>query len=174
VSVLTSRKASYILSRSDASRSRSRNPRYTWRSSSSRGCGRDMETAYRQRQCKPSAVLACMSINATQRMASNLTSQVRTIATVTKAVARGDLSQKIDVDVQGEMLELKQTVNSMVDQVRTPCCQSLLFLKSYSFVPSLPKSREWHLKSGPRAFSEGKHVLMTLKEPGRISQIMST
>ncbi len=50
-------------------------------------------------------------------MASNLTSQVRTIATVTKAVARGDLSQKIDVDVQGEMLELKQTVNSMVDQV---------------------------------------------------------
>ena len=71
-----------------------------------------------------------MSINATQRMASNLTSQVRTIATVTKAVARGDLSQKIDVDVQGEMLELKQTVNSMVDQVRTPGCQSSLFLKS--------------------------------------------
>jgi HAMP domain-containing protein len=51
-------------------------------------------------------------------MASNLTTQVRTIARVTKAVASGDLSHKVDVDVQGEMLDLKQTVNSMVEQVR--------------------------------------------------------
>jgi osomolarity two-component system sensor histidine kinase NIK1 len=52
-----------------------------------------------------------------QRMASNLTNQVRSIASVTKAVARGDLSKTVDVDVQGEMAELKSTVNSMVEQV---------------------------------------------------------
>jgi len=51
-------------------------------------------------------------------MAFNLTVQVRSIASVTKAVAAGDLSQIVDVDVQGEMLDLKKTVNSMVEQVR--------------------------------------------------------
>ncbi|HEX8213541.1 MAG TPA: HAMP domain-containing protein [Longimicrobium sp.] len=50
-------------------------------------------------------------------MASNLTNQVRNIADVTTAVARGDLSQKITVDVKGEMLQLKNTVNTMVDQL---------------------------------------------------------
>ena len=50
-------------------------------------------------------------------MASNLTAQVRNIAQVTTAVARGDLSRKITVDVKGEILELKQTVNTMVDQL---------------------------------------------------------
>ena len=50
-------------------------------------------------------------------MASNLTNQVRSISEVTKAVARGDLTKKVDVDVQGEMLDLKETVNSMVDQL---------------------------------------------------------
>ncbi|MEU9099259.1 HAMP domain-containing protein [Streptomyces sp. NPDC048361] len=50
-------------------------------------------------------------------MAGNLTSQVRQIAQVTTAVARGDLSQKIDVDARGEMLELKNTINTMVDQL---------------------------------------------------------
>src|ERR1700748_98724 len=52
-------------------------------------------------------------------MAGNLTSQVRNIADVTKAVAAGDLSQKITVDVRGEILELKNTVNTMVDQLRS-------------------------------------------------------
>ena len=52
-------------------------------------------------------------------MALNLTNQVRSIALVTKAVAAGDLSQTVDVDVQGEMLDLKVTVNSMVEQLRT-------------------------------------------------------
>jgi HAMP domain-containing protein/signal transduction histidine kinase/CheY-like chemotaxis protein len=52
-------------------------------------------------------------------MAGNLTSQVRNIADVTKAVAAGDLSQKITVDVMGEILELKNTVNTMVDQLRS-------------------------------------------------------
>src|SRR5207237_1446282 len=50
-------------------------------------------------------------------MASNLTSQVRNIAQVTTAVAQGDLSQKITVDVRGEILELKDTINTMVDQL---------------------------------------------------------
>jgi HAMP domain-containing protein len=50
-------------------------------------------------------------------MASSLTSQVRDIAQVTTAVAQGDLSQKITVDVEGEMLELKKTINTMVDQL---------------------------------------------------------
>src|SRR6187402_558414 len=51
-------------------------------------------------------------------MASNLTGQVRNIAAVTTAVARGDLSKKITVDVKGEILELKNTINVMVDQLR--------------------------------------------------------
>ncbi|ALG15208.1 histidine kinase [Kibdelosporangium phytohabitans] len=54
------------------------------------------------------------SVNA---MAGNLTTQVRDIAQVATAVARGDLSQKIDVDARGEILELKETVNTMVDQL---------------------------------------------------------
>ncbi len=54
------------------------------------------------------------SVNA---MATNLTGQVRNIAQVTTAVARGDLSRKITVDVSGEILELKETINTMVDQL---------------------------------------------------------
>jgi HAMP domain-containing protein/CheY-like chemotaxis protein/signal transduction histidine kinase len=56
------------------------------------------------------------SVNA---MASNLTSQVRNIADVTIAVANGDLSRKITVDVKGEILQLKDTINTMVDQLRS-------------------------------------------------------
>src|SRR6201984_2090394 len=52
-------------------------------------------------------------------MAGNLTAQVRNIATVTTAVATGDLTKKITVDVKGEFLELKDTVNVMVDQLRS-------------------------------------------------------
>src|SRR5437868_4909213 len=50
-------------------------------------------------------------------MAGNLTEQVRNIAEVTTAVANGDLSRKITVDVRGEILELKETINVMVDQL---------------------------------------------------------
>lgn len=50
-------------------------------------------------------------------MASNLTNQVRSISEVTKAVAHGNLSKIVDVDVQGEMLVLKETVNMMVAQL---------------------------------------------------------
>src|SRR2546421_9242422 len=52
-------------------------------------------------------------------MAGNLTAEVRNIAEVTKAVARGDLSKKIAVDVKGEILELKNTINIMVDQLNS-------------------------------------------------------
>lgn len=50
-------------------------------------------------------------------MADNLTNQVRDIAQVSKSVARGDLTKKVTVEVRGEMLELKDTINTMVDQV---------------------------------------------------------
>src|SRR5258708_1915663 len=50
-------------------------------------------------------------------MAGNLTNQVRNIADVTKAVASGDLAKKITVDVKGEILNLKNTINTMVDQL---------------------------------------------------------
>src|ERR1700760_1987593 len=56
------------------------------------------------------------SVNA---MATNLTGQVRNIAEVTTAVAGGDLSRKITVDVKGEILELKNTINTMVDQLNS-------------------------------------------------------
>src|SRR5205807_837405 len=52
-------------------------------------------------------------------MAGNLTAQVRNIEDVATAVARGDLSRKITVDVRGEILELKDTINTMVDQLRS-------------------------------------------------------
>src|SRR5207245_5519732 len=52
-------------------------------------------------------------------MAGNLTGQVRNIAEVTTAVANGDLSKKITVDVRGEILELKDTINTMVDQLHS-------------------------------------------------------
>ena len=53
------------------------------------------------------------------QLADNLTGQVRNIAEVTTAVARGDLSKKITVDVKGEILELKDTINTMVDQLNS-------------------------------------------------------
>ena len=57
--------------------------------------------------------------NYSQKIANNLTDQVRSISEVTKAVALGDLGKTVEVDVQGEMLDLKMTVNSMVAQLST-------------------------------------------------------
>jgi osomolarity two-component system sensor histidine kinase NIK1 len=62
----------------------------------------------------PVLISALMQVN---RMCDNLTTQVRTIARVTTAVAAGDLTQKVDIPVQGEMAKLKDTVNSMVEQL---------------------------------------------------------
>src|SRR5690606_9198516 len=53
------------------------------------------------------------------QMSSNLTSQVRNIAEVTKAVASGDLSKTVVIDVKGEMMDLKNTINTMVDQLNS-------------------------------------------------------
>ena len=68
-------------------------------------------------------------------MAGNLTSQVRNIADVTTAVANGDLSRKITVEAAGEILELKDTINTMVDQNQR--------------IPH-PKARALHAKSDPK------------------------
>lgn len=54
-------------------------------------------------------------------MAANLTNQVRDIAQVSKSVARGNLTKKVTVEVKGEMLDLKNTINTMVDQVIVYC-----------------------------------------------------
>jgi len=69
-------------------------------------------------------------------MAGNLTAQVRNIAEVATAVARGDLSRKITVDVKGEILELKNTLNTMVDQrnkQKTYRGQKYLRLPAYKY-----------------------------------------
>src|SRR5207253_2349195 len=65
-------------------------------------------------------------------LASNLTNQVRNIAKVTTAVANGDLSQKITVDARGEILELKNTINVMVDQLRSFAAEVNLVAKECS------------------------------------------
>ena len=61
-------------------------------------------------------------------LAGNLTSQVRSIAKVTKAVALGDLSKQIEVDAQGEILDLKNTVNGMVIRLRALAAEVRLSL----------------------------------------------
>src|SRR5213596_4349752 len=81
-------------------------------------------------------------------MAENLTGQVRNIALVTTAVAQGDLSQKITVDAQGEILDLKSTVNTMVDQ-----------LSSFADRPCRPRGR--HGRSAGRP-GEGPRCLRHL------------
>jgi HAMP domain-containing protein len=89
------------------------------------------------------------SVNA---MGTNLTAQVRNIAEVTTAVARGDLSRKITVDVKGEILELKNTINTMVDQL----------------MPLPRRSHESPAKSAPRASSVGRRRFQASPGLGRI------
>ena len=92
-------------------------------------------------------------------MATNLTDQVRNIAQVTTAVANGDLTQKITVDAKGEMLELKNTINTMVDQLgRSPT-----------------RSRASRARSAPRASSAARPrcrgVVRHLARPDRERQL---
>ncbi len=82
-------------------------------------------------------------------MASNLTAQVRNIAEVTTAVANGDLSKKITVDVRGEILELKDTINTMVDQLNA-------------------FAGEWRARSAPKASSAARRWCAASPAPGRI------
>src|SRR5207245_78228 len=89
-------------------------------------------------------------------MAANLTAQVRNIAAVTTAVADGDLSKKITVDVRGEILQLKETINTMVDQLRSLAPKGTrLSLHGAPRVAARPTSRAW-------------------PEPGRTSPTAST
>ncbi len=93
-------------------------------------------------------------------MASNLTGQVRNIAEVTTAVAKGDLSRKITVDVKGEILELKNTINTMVDQLNG-------FQRR--------KSRAWRARSVPKASSGAeRRCPESRRAPGRTSPTTST
>ncbi len=92
------------------------------------------------------------------QMAGNLTAQVRNIAEVTIAVASGDLSKKITVDVRGEILQLKEAINTMVDQLR-------------SFAAEGPGSRA---RSAPRASSAAKRWCQGSQGRGRISPTRST
>ena len=85
-------------------------------------------------------------------MASNLTGQVRNIADVATAVANGDLSKKITVDVKGEILELKNTLNTMVDQLNG----------------SPRKSAAWRAKSAPKASSAARRRCAASPARGRI------
>ena len=79
-------------------------------------------------------------------MASNLTAQVRNIAEVTTAVANGDLSKKITVNVAGEILELKNTINTMVDQLNSFASEvtrvALKWVRKENWVDR-QKCREW-------------------------------
>ena len=96
------RSAQRLRLRSHARRPRSRYRRQAWRTG---------ERAWRRRRTWKDLT---DNVNS---MAGNLTAQVRNIAEVTTAVANGDLSKKITVDVSGEILQLKETINTMVDQL---------------------------------------------------------
>ncbi len=85
-------------------------------------------------------------------LAGNLTDQVRNIAKVTTAVANGDLSQKITVSVKGEILELKNTINTMVDQLNS--------LRR-------ARSRASRARSAPKASSAGRRRCRASAAPGR-------
>jgi HAMP domain-containing protein len=91
-------------------------------------------------------------------MASNLTGQVRNIAEVATAVARGDLSRKVTVDVKGEILELKNTINTMVDQLN-------------AFASKSAASRA---RSAPKASSADRPQCPASRAPGRTSPTTST
>jgi HAMP domain-containing protein len=88
-------------------------------------------------------------------MAGNLTAQVRNIAEVTIAVADGDLSKKITVDVRGEILQLKEAINTMVDQLR-------------SFASEVPA---WPARWEPTAASAVRPSSRAWPARGRISPI---
>jgi HAMP domain-containing protein len=76
-------------------------------------------------------------------MASNLTGQVRNIAEVTIAVANGDLSKKITVDVRGEILQLKEAINTMVDQLRSFASEVTRVAREVGTEGKLGGKRSW-------------------------------
>src|SRR4051812_49452071 len=101
-------------------------------------------------------------------MAGNLTAQVRNIADVAIAVANGDLSKKITVDVRGEILQLKETLNTMVDQLRAFASEVTRVarevgtdgkLGGQAFVPGVAGAWEEHIHSVEKKTGEhSNHV----------------
>ena len=94
-------------------------------------------------------------------MASNLTGQVRNIAEVATAVASGDLSRKITVDVRGEILQLKEAINTMVDQLRS-------FASEVTRVPAKSEPTEnLAVRRSCPAWPEPGRILPTRERHGR-------
>lgn len=111
-------------------------------------------------------------------MASNLTNQVREIADVTTAVANGDLSRKILVHAQGEILELQQTINTMVDQLRTFATEVTRVSREVGVEGILGGQAE--IREVRTCFTCAKCIVNSFnintfrsKEPGESSQTMS-
>lgn len=107
--------------------------------------------------------------NVVNRLAANLTNQVRSIAKVTKAVARGDLSETITVVASGEIAELATTVNGMVRQRRLG---RQLTRRCIVYGCWQTKSVEYHLKSVLKENLVVRHTFQTWKAYGKISQLM--
>jgi HAMP domain-containing protein len=109
-------------------------------------------------------------------MAKNLTDQVRSIAQVTSAVAQGDLTRYIDVEAQGEILTLKQTVNDMVGppfprlRFHTEEVRGGNRLPNFQFLR--PKSLEWPSKSVPMASSAVAPMFRMSRAPGSCLRTM--
>ena len=102
-------------------------------------------------------------------MAGNLTSQVRNIADVTKAVAAGDLSKKITVDVKGEILELKNTVNTMVDQLRSFAAEVTRVAREVGTEGKLGGQAEVPGASGTwKGLTAGSYTHLTLPTTSRV------
>ncbi len=99
-------------------------------------------------------------------MASNLTAQVRNIAEVTIAVANGDLSKKITVDVRGEILQLKEAINTMVDQLRSFASEVTRVAREVGTDGKLGRPGD---RAGRRRHVEGPHRLgqRDVRQPDR-------
>ena len=92
-------------------------------------------------------------------LAANLTSQVRNIALVTTAVANGDLSQKITVDARGELLELKSTVNTMVDQLSSLASEVMRVAKEVGTEGKLGGQAQLRMSGTWKDLTDGVNVL---------------
>ena len=107
-------------------------------------------------------------------MAANLTAQVRAIAEVTTAVATGDLSKKVAIEVKGEILELKNTINTMVG-TDAPSAGVLLAYRvapQINYLHSPPKCLVWRWRSVLRVSSAVKHKSRVSAVCGRTSPIV--
>ena len=92
-------------------------------------------------------------------LAGNLTAQVRNIALVTTAVANGDLSQKITVDARGELLELKSTINTMVDQLSSLASEVMRVAKEVGTEGKLGGKAQLRMSGTWKALTDGVNVL---------------